>query len=172
MPYKILPAGYQAILVGSVTDVTDLGTFAPLEQDSAEGALFLARLDFSDFPTEEALAQLELSLQEAGVEKWPGYEHVVYADTLEPAVYLVWQKGMAWLPIIVGLVVTVILPPLLGSLLWMVLPQDIKDLITEIINLGVMLLIMYILKQAMKPLTSQEKAKKAERPKEIKETGV
>ncbi len=172
MPYKILPPGYQAILVGSVTVVTDMGTFAPLEQDSAEGALFLARLDFTEFPTGEALAQLELSLQEAGVEKWPGYEHVVYADTVEPAVYLVWQKGFAWLPIIIGLVVTVVLPPLLGSLLWVVLPQGIKDLISGIINLGVMLLIMYILMQVMKPLTGTKKLKKVEKPKEIKETGV
>jgi hypothetical protein len=172
MPYNFVPPGYQAVLLGPAANIEELGTFATLEQDSSEGALFLARLDFAEFPTGEALTQMEVSLQEAGVEKWPGYEHVVYADTLEPAVYLVWQKGMAWLPIIVGLVVTVILPPLLGSLLWMVLPQDIKDLITGIINLGVMLLIMYILKQAMKPLTSQEKAKKVERPKEIKETGV
>jgi hypothetical protein len=172
MPYNFVPPGYQAVLLGPAANIEELGTFATLEQDSSEGALFLARLDFAEFPTGEALTQMEVSLQEAGVEKWPGYEHVVYADTLEPAVYLVWQKGMAWLPIIIGLVVTVVLPPLLGSLLWMILPQNIKDLISGIINLGMMLLIMYILMQAMKPLISSGKPKKVERPKETKETGV
>ena len=168
MPYT-LPPGYQAVLLGSSNSIEDLGAFAPLEQDSAEGALFLARLDFTELPSGEALAQLEQSLYEAGVEKWPGYEHVVYADTVEPAAYLVWQKGMAWLPIIIGLVATVVLPPLMGSLLWWILPQGVKDLITGIINLGMMLLIMFILMQVMKPLTAQQKPRKIESPKKNEE---
>jgi hypothetical protein len=172
MPDALVPAGYQAVFIGSAASIHDLGTFAPLETESDEGALFLARLDFAELPSETALVQLEENFLAAGVERWPGYEHVVYADINQPAVYLVWQKGMAWLPIIIGLVVTVVLPPLLGSLLWMVLPQSIKDLISGIINLGVMLLIMYILMQAMKPLTGPDKPKKVEKPKEIKEIGV
>ncbi len=171
MPYTILPPGFKAVFVGSATAIEDLSTFAPLEQSSEEGALFLARMDFPEFPAEESLAQLEQALQESGVERWPGYDHVVYADAREPAVYLVWQKGFAWLPIIIGLVATVVLPPLLGSLLWWILPQDIKDLITGIINLGMMLLILFILMQVMKPLTamSKEPAKKVERSKETEE---
>jgi hypothetical protein len=169
MPYRILPPGYKAVLVGSATVLEDLGTFAPLEQSSDEGALFLVRLDFAETPAVEALAQLEQSFYEAGVERWPGYEHVVYAEAAEPAVYLVWQKGFAWLPIIIGLVATVVLPPLLGSVLWWVLPQDIKDLITGIINLGMMMLIMFILMQVMKPLTASQKPRKVEPAKEIEE---
>ena len=169
MPYRILPQGYRAVLIGSANVLEDLGTFAPLEQSSEEGALFLVRLDFGEAPSGEALAQLEQSFYETGVERWPGYEHVVYADTAEPAVYLVWQKGMPWLPIIIGLVATVVLPPLLGSVLWWILPQDIKDLITGIINLGMMMLIMFILMQVMKPLTASQKPKKVEQSKEIEE---
>jgi hypothetical protein len=112
---------------------------------------------------------LELALQDAGVERWPGYNHVVYADDSEPGVYLVWQKGFAWLPIIIGLVATVVLPPLLGSVLWWILPQDIKDLITGIINLGMMMLIMFILMQVMKPLTASQKPRTVEQAKEIEE---
>ena len=169
MPYAILPPGYQAVLVGSATVLEDLGTLAPLEQSSEEGALFLVRLDFAGTPSAEGLAQLDQAFYEAGVERWPGYEHVVYADTTEPAVYLVWQKGMPWLPIIIGLVATVVLPPLLGSVLWWILPQDIKDLISGIINLGMMLLILFILMQVMKPLTASQKPKKVEQSKEIEE---
>jgi hypothetical protein len=86
-----------------------------LEESSAEGALFLVRLDFADFPSPEALAQLEKAYLDAGVEMWPGYDHIVYADLGQPAVYLALQKGFAWLPIIAGLLATVILPPLLGG---------------------------------------------------------
>lgn len=169
MPYTILPPGHKAVLVGSATVLEDLGTFAPLEQSSEEGALFLVRLDFAETPSAEGLAQLEQAFYEAGVERWPGYEHVVYAEAAEPAVYLVWQKGMPWLPIIIGLVATVVLPPLLGSVLWWILPQDIKDLISGIINLGMMLLILFILMQVMKPLNASQKPKKVEQSKEIEE---
>jgi hypothetical protein len=169
MPYAILPPGYQAVLVGSATVLEDLGTLAPLEQSSEEGALFLVRLAFAGTPSAEGLAQLDQAFYEAGVERWPGYEHVVYADTTEPAVYLVWQKGMPWLPIIIGLVATVVLPPLLGSVLWWILPQGVKDLVSGIINLGMMLLILFILMQVMKPLTASQKPKKVEQSKEIEE---
>ena len=169
MPYAILPPGYQAVLVGSATVLEDLGTLAPLEQSSEEGALFLVRLDFAGTPSAEGLAQLDQAFYEAGVERWPGYEQVVYAEAGEPAVYLVWQKGMPWLPIIIGLVATVVLPPLLGSLMWWILPQDIKDLFSGIVNLGMMLLILFILMQVMKPLTAAPKPKQVEKPKEIEE---
>jgi hypothetical protein len=169
MPYTILPPGYKSVLLGSATGIEDLGTFAPLEQDSAEGALFLVRLDFTEFPSDDALSQLETVCQENGIERWPGYEHIVYADATEPTVYLVWQKGMPWLLIIIGLVASVVLPPLMGSLLWLILPEDIKNLISGIINMGMMLLIMFILMQVMKPLTAPQKPKKVEQPKEIEE---
>lgn len=160
MPYAMVPAGYRAVLIGQTLTVQELGTFAPLEESSAEGALFLARLDFESSPPAESLAQLEQALQDAGVEHWPGYEHVVYAGTSEPVVYLAWQKGFAWLPVIIGLVLTVALPPLVGSLIWWVLPEDIKNLISSFIDLGMMLIVMVVMTQVMKPLTAQEPPKK------------
>jgi hypothetical protein len=173
MPSSLLPTGFQAVFLGSAATLEDLGVFAPLEQSSEEGSLFLARLDFLEFPSEEALIRLEAALQEAGVERWPGYENLVYTEASEPSVYLVWQKGMPWLPIIIGLVATAVLPPLMGSFLWLILPQDIKDLISEIINLGMMLLFLVIMMQLIKPLTAQNKPKKLkteEKPSKLEET--
>ena len=172
MPYAMVPPGYRAVLLGSASRVEDLGTFAPLEESSAEGALFLVRLDFAEAPSEEALSQLEQAFLDAGVEMWPGYVHVVYADLDQPSVFLAWQKGLAWIPIIVGLLVTTILPPLLGSLLWMILPQGVKDMITGLMNMGMMLIVMFIMMQLMKPLTAQEKSGKvriAEKPEQLEE---
>jgi hypothetical protein len=160
MPYAMVPPGYKAVLLGAAGKIEDLGTFAPLEESSAEGALFLVRLDFADFPSAEALSQLAQACLDAGVERWPGYDHVVYADTNQPSVYLAWQKGLTWMPIIIGLLATVVLPPLLGTVIWWILPEEVKSLITGLINMGMMVVVIFIMMQFMKPLTAQEKPRK------------
>ena len=166
MPYAMAPSGYRAVPIGQAANIEELGTFAPLEQDSDEGALFLVRLDFTEFPSAEALDQLEQAFLDAGVELWPGYSHVVYADVEQPGVYLAWQKGLAWIPIIVGLLVTVVLPPLLGGLIWKLMPQSLKDLISSIVNMGMMVLVMVLMTKMMpKPTPEKEKPKKV---KEVK----
>ena len=166
MPYALVPPGYGAVLIGQAAAIEELGTFAPLEQDSAEGALFLVRLDFTEFPSAEALDQLEQAFFDAGVELWPGYNHVVYADVDQPGVYLAWQKGLAWIPIIVGLLVTAVLPPLLGGLIWKLMPQSLKDLISGIVNMGIMVLVMVLMTKMMpKPTPEKEKPKKVKEAK-------
>ena len=166
MPYDLIPPGYSAVLIGQAAAIEELGTFAPLEQDSAEGALFLVRLDFTEFPSAEALDQLEQAFFDAGVELWPGYSHVVYADVEQPGVYLAWQKGLAWIPIIIGLLVTVVLPPLLGGLVWQLMPQSLKDLISGIVNMGIMVLVMVLMTKIMpKPTPEKEKPKKVKEAK-------
>ena len=175
MPYTMAPEGYRALLIGSVTSIEDLGTFAPLEESADEGAVFLMRLDLVDVPSAEVLNQLEQGLLDAGVEMWPGYDHYVYAVLNEPAVYIVWQKGLAWIPIIIGILVTTVLPPLLMAGIWLILPAEVKSLITGLVNLGMMALVMFIMMQVMKPLTSpKEKPKKIaqSQPQPIKEAGT
>ena len=172
MPYALVPPGYRAVLIGQAAAIEELGTFAPLEQDSAEGALFLVRLDFAEFPSAEALSQLEQAFFDAGVELWPGYNHVVYADVDQPGVYLAWQKGLAWIPIIIGLLVTVVLPPLLGGLIWKLMPQSLKDLISGIVNMGMMVLVMVLMTKIMpKPTPEKEKPKKVKeaKPEQLEE---
>jgi len=166
MPYAMVPPGYRAVLLCSAATIDDLGTFAPLEESSAEGALFLMRLDFADFPSAETLSQLEQACLNAGVELWPGYDHVVYADTSQPSVYLAWQKGLAWIPIIIGILVFTLLPPLLGAIVWWLIPDEVKQLITSLISMGMMMLVIWLMTSLMKPLTTPEK--KARRLEEAK----
>ncbi len=175
MPYAMIPPGYEAVLLGSAARIEDLGTFAPLEESSAEGALVLMKLDFAEFPSAEALAQLEKACSDAGVEMWPSYSYVVYADVGEPCVYLAWQKGFAWMPVIIGILVVTVLPALLGGAIWLLLPQSVKDMITGIINLGMMMLMMWLMTSMMKPLTApaKEKRKRLEeaKPAKVEEVG-
>ena len=164
MPYAMVPPGYRAVLLGQAFSLEDLGTFTPLEESSDEGALFLVRLDFADFPSTEALSQLEQAFLDAGVEMWPGYDHIVFADLDQPSIYLAWQKGFAWIPIIIGLLVTVVLPPLLMSLMWWLIPQGLKDLINGMMGMGMMILVIWLMSKMMPALTPAK-----EKPKEIKE---
>ena len=126
--------------------------------------MFLVRLDFADFPSTEALSQLEQAFLDAGVEMWPGYDHIVFADLDQPSIYLAWQKGFAWIPIIIGLLVTVVLPPLLMSLMWWLIPQGLKDLINGMMGMGMMILVIWLMSKMMPALTPAK-----EKPKEIKE---
>jgi hypothetical protein len=165
MPYAMVPPGYRAVLLGQAASIDDLGTFTPLEEGAAEGALILMRLDFAEYPSEEVLAQLNQACIDAGIPAWPGYDYHVYADTASPSVYLAWQKGIAWMPVIIGILATVALPPLLMSLVWWILPEEAKSLISGLINMGMMLLVMFLMMQFMKPLIAPAK----EKPKRLEE---
>ena len=162
MPYAFVPPGYRAVLLGQAQDIEDLGTFAPLEEGAAEGALVLIRLDFHEPLSEETLGNLEQACREAGIEPWPGSDYYVYADTGSPAVYLVWQKGMAWLPVILGLLTAMVLPPLLTAGVWLILPDSLKSFISNLINMGMMMLVMFLIMKLV-PAISPEK----EKPKQI-----
>jgi hypothetical protein len=165
MPYAFVPSGYRAVLLGQAQDIASMGTFTPLEESAAEGALVLMRLDFTEQPTDEALSQLEQACRDAGVEPWPGSEYYVYAETGSTSVYIVWQKGFAWLPVIIGLLATLILPPLLTAGVWLILPDEVKSLINSLISMGMMLLMMWLLMSLMRPLMASDK----EKPKQVKE---
>ena len=164
MPYAFVPPGYRAVLLGQAQDIEDLGTFTPLEEGAAEGALVLVRLDFAEQAPEEVLGSIEQACRDAGIESWPGSEYYVYADTTSTSVYVVWQKGMAWLPIIIGLLATMVLPPLLTAGLWLILPDSLKSLISSLINLGMMMLMMWLVMKMMPALSSDK-----EKPKQVKE---
>jgi hypothetical protein len=152
-------------LIGSAATLEGLSSYAPLEEGSAEGSMVLLRLDFADFPSGEAVAGLEKALREKGVPPWPGYSFIVYADTTRPGVYLAWQKGIAWMAVIIGVVAVTALPMLLGGLVWLILPQSLKDLINNLIGMGMMLLVMLVMTQVIKPLTASAR----EKPKELRE---
>jgi hypothetical protein len=164
MPYAFIPPGYRAVLLGQAQDIASMGTFTPLEESAAEGALVLMRLDFIERLTEETLGSLEQACRDAGVEPWPSSEYYVYADASSTSVYLVWQKGIAWLPVIIGFLAMLILPPLITAGIWLILPDSIKSLINNLIGMGMMLLVLFLVMKMM-PSLSPEK----EKPRQVKE---
>jgi len=165
MPYAMVPPGYRAVLLGQANSIEDLGTFTLLEESTAEGALILMRLDFAEYPSEEALGNLNQACLDAGIPAWPGLSYIVYADTSAPSVYLAWQKGIAWMPIIIGILAVTVLPPLLMAVVWWILPEEIKSPISGLINLGMMMLVMWLMMTLVKPLMAPEKPRRLEEAK-------
>jgi len=162
MPNGLIPPGYRAVLIGSAATIDELSTFAPMEEGAAEGSLMLMELDFAELPSPETLGEVNQACLNAGVLPWPSYEYVVYAETGSPTVYVAWQKAIAWLPIIIGILATVLLPPLIGSVIWMLLPEPVKELITGLIGMGMMMLVMWLMMSLVKPLTAPERPKRVE----------
>ena len=149
MPNGLLPPGYRAALLGSAATIEGLSAVAPLEEGAAEGGLMLMGLNFAEYPSSEALGQVESKLREADVPPWPGYSYIVYAETTQPTVYLAWQKGIAWVPIIIGILITTLLPALLGAFIWWLIPEPIKNLINMMVTVGVMMLMMSMVTKIM-----------------------
>jgi len=162
MPDGLVPAGYRAVLLGTTGTIEEMSALVPMEESAGEGALMLMQLDFVSFLSGDTLSRLERACRDAGMPAWPGCGYIVNTDVTRPTVYLAWQKGIAWLPIIIGILATLILPPLLGSLIWLMLPESVKQLITGLIQMGMMLLVMWLMMSLIKPLTAPEKPKRLE----------
>jgi hypothetical protein len=140
MPDGMVPPGYRAQLLGSAASIDELNLLAPLEEGVAEGSLMLIRLDFEGFPSDETLSELSQRLIEAGVPTWPSYSHIVAIDQAQASVYLGWTKGIAWMTVIIGILVLMVLPTLLGGLIWWLLPESIKNMIEMMVMVGIMFL--------------------------------
>ncbi len=143
MPFA-LPPGYRAVLAGSLSSLS-AEVFTPLEESAAEGALVLMKVEFQGYPSATQLESLERALAEAGVPPWPGCERIVYAEGSEPSIYLAWVKGLAWMPIIVGLIGATVAIPVIGTVLWWIIPDEIKQMITltvELVLFSALMLVM------------------------------
>ena len=151
MPDGILPPGWKPVLLGSAATIEASGAFVPLEEGLPEGSRLLARLDLADYPSAELVDQINSCLYESGVEGWPGASYYAFTTGETPSLYIAWSKGMAWWGIILAVLGTVLLPPLLTSVVWWILPDEIKTMIESIAMMGVMLLMMFMMTKFIKP---------------------
>lgn len=162
MANGMVPPGYRAVPIGSAATLEELDTLAPMEESAAEGTLMLARLDFSELPSAEALAELNRKCLDQGVPPWPGYGYIVYADTDRPSVYLAWQKGFAWLPVIGGILAVTVLPVLIGIGLFALMPEALQELINTMMQMGMMVVVMFMMMMVMKPMMKSSGSRKLE----------
>ena len=66
------------------------------------------------------------------------------------------------MPIIIGILAVTVLPALLGGLIWILIPEPVKQTINMFVNLGVMMLMLWLMTSLIKPLTAPERPKRLE----------
>ena len=159
MPGAMLPPGYRAFLLGQYPNLGETAQFEVLEQGLPEGTRLLAKLMFQSFPSREELGKLNQNLKSQGVVPWPEFQDLVFAHPSEPACYIAWTKGSPFWGWILGGLAALVLPPLIGALIWWVLPQEFRQLIMLMIVLPVMMLMMNMMTRSLakpKPKTEEK----------------
>jgi len=137
-----MPIGYTTYYAGSFEDLrSQQALVAAQEEAIPEGTLVLLEFNLSEAPNPEVLVGLNSRLLSAGVPPWAGYSNVVFANAAQPKVYVAWTKGFAWTPIIIG-IIFLILPVILGAVLWFLIPQGVKDMMMMVGLMMVMIPIM------------------------------
>jgi hypothetical protein len=152
----ILPSGYRAVLVASVTSFKELGVFETLEQSQEEGSRMLAQLAFEHRPPDFDYLAVKLNQKclETGVSPWPERQDIAFADPSEPVIYVCWQKGFVWWVWILALLGSVILPPLIMAGLWLILPESVKQMIEGIVNLSIVGIVMFVMSKMTSGVTA------------------
>ncbi|MDY6916931.1 MAG: hypothetical protein SVP26_03155 [Chloroflexota bacterium] len=160
----MIPPGCRAHLLGSAATLDGLSAFIPLEEGAAEGTMMLMELRLDEYPTDDTLAELAAALAEQGVEPWPGYSYTVFVDGAQPVLYIAWMKGLAWMPVILGILAVTLLPPLLMAAVWWLLPESVTSMIEGLFSMGLMLLVMWLMMKMLPAIMPTE-----EKPKEVAE---
>ncbi|KSV17242.1 hypothetical protein DA01_07520 [Dehalococcoides mccartyi] len=172
MPDILIPPGYKTVFLGSVPGSLT-GDFIPLEESAPEECRMLVRLDFSQYPDIEACSQLNQELLSQGVPPWPEHQDIVFLHPTEPAIYLAWWKGMVWWALILVLIGSMVLPPLIGSVIWAILPDEVKQMIEMLLVLGLMVIMMSFVSKMTKSASPAEKSKPVEaRPRATAEGSI
>jgi hypothetical protein len=149
------------------------GNFVPLEENAPEECRILVRLDFSEYPSIEACSQLNRELLQHEVPPWPEHGDIVFIHPTEPAIYLAWWKGMVWWALILVLLGSIVLPPLLGSVIWAILPDEVKQMIEMLLMVGIMVVMMSLVSTMTKSMSPTEKVKPtATKPKATAEQSI
>jgi len=138
-----MPIGYTTYCAGSFEDLRNQQALvAAQEEATPEGTLALLEVELAEAPHPDALVEANNRLLVAGVPPWPGYSNVVFANSTDPGrVYIAWTKGFAWSAIIFGILL-VLLPTILGGVLWFLLPQPVKDMLMMMTVMMIMLPVM------------------------------
>jgi len=137
-----MPVGYTTYYAGSFENLAaQQPAMAAQEEATPEGALALLELTLPESVPLETLMDLNGRLLSAGVPPWSGYSNVVFADVSPGKAYIAWTKGFSWMPIILG-IVFLVLPMILGAVLWFLIPQGVKDMM---MMMGLMMMIVPIM---------------------------
>lgn len=159
-----LPSGHLAEELARLNDLSRLSDLKPVEEAQAEGTRMLWGFSFQwRFPLFDTLAGgLNWTLRQAGVTPWPGTQDIVFVEATEAVWYIAWLKGAAWLaPIIAALapILAIMAAVFLGSVLWRVVPQPLRQPVEQtlaLLPLALVMGVMAFLPQVTRMLAPEE----------------
>lgn len=153
-----MPVQYTSVLLGSGTQLSDLSIYQPQEESTPEGSLILLELDLAESIDQSTVDGINTACAGVGITPWPGNTVIASLDGTGTVLSLMWLKGIAWLPAILGVLALTILPVLLGVFLWWLIPEEVQNMIEAV----VMMMVMMVMMRMMMPMFATE-----EKPKQV-----
>jgi hypothetical protein len=144
-----------AVRVAQVSRIDELHQFIPLEESQPEGSLMQVSLAFAGDPgdVDRLASTLNQICLDSGVTPWPNSSLI--ASSQNGVINIRWQKGMAWWGLILAGLLSLVLPALLGAVLWIMLPESTRQLIESLTYLGAMMLIMLGFSKLIQPMIKE-----------------
>ena len=150
---EIISQGYTSRFLGAYNDFETLSAHvAPFEMSSAVGSKYFMQLNLSRALTAEELSTIETDMANAGIAKWTStYIDVSEADN--KTIYIAWEKGgytttsygnVSTLAIL-GTILIILIPVLIGGIVWLILPDSTKKIISTMITMGIMVVMMKVM---------------------------
>jgi len=142
--------GYHQQLIGQFKTEEQLQQLSQFEESLPKGAPVMITLTFESEPSYDSLYQLEVEISKTGVGKV--FDFYVYQETADPrTVHIVYTKGGILSTILIGMLILVGVPLLLGGLIWTFLvPDAVKQIIDVILMMVVMFIMMRVMGAAIK----------------------
>lgn len=120
----------------------------------------LLELHLTETPSQSVVDEINLKCANSGVIPWPNSVNIASVDPYNSILVLRWVKAIAWMSVIIGILVLMVLPTLLGGLIWWLMPDWVKQMIEAMVMMGIMMLMM----RMIMPMITEKK-----KPKEITE---
>lgn len=143
----VIPSGCTVQVIASVPSPADLAGIEVAEASTPEESRVF--LEFTLAPGQDVTAiaaQIEQQCVTNGIPTWPEYATHVLTDG--DTVYVMWVKGMAWMPII-GIVLVAV--TVLGPILLLLVSPAIRDMFNTLLTLMIMVPMMLMMTKMFKP---------------------
>lgn len=153
----MIPTGYQTRLIGTANSLDELNMFVPLEEGLPELSRVLLQVAVSpDADIQTIAGELNAKCLEQGVPQWPEYPgQIVFIQ--DNTLYLAWTKGIAWLPIIIGLLVAI---PFIAPIILLFVSPTFRAIVEFIPTLLLMFVLMIFMRKMSEAMVGPPKPKK------------
>lgn len=128
------------VLLCSVSDASYLTYFSDIEESLPENTPVCVRLTFNTSNLNHICDEINRVCESLGVTKW--LDRYAYCSGNNIDIY--WVKGFSWWAVILGSILALIVPPLIGAAIYALLPESWRNIIDTTMMLIVLGVVAYI----------------------------